>query len=117
MDNNIKENWYELDYDCSGCDGGSPSVLYTSKSGLKALANELNRVASLDESERVALDIENMDYVHSIPFTHIEILEKPPENDTDDSWSWKPVLWIASIIAVIFILSGYGLVRLTMDIF
>ena len=41
----IKDNWYDLEYECEdGHDGASPTVLYTSKSGLKSLIRALNRI-------------------------------------------------------------------------
>lgn len=113
----IKDNWYDLEYECEGgCDGPSPTVLYTSKLGLKSLIIELERIEQENSGRRAALDIPNMDYVHSVPFTHIEVREAPPEPEEEKPWSWQPFVYIGMVIGVIIILSGYGLVRLVMDI-
>lgn len=114
----IKENWYELeDEEILDADDRSTPVLYTSKSGLSALIKEMQRIELSDSAGKVPIDIQGMDYTYSVPFTHIEILEKPPESGGDDSSScWKPFILGFVVVSVLLLLSGYGLVRLIMDL-
>lgn len=113
----VKENWYELEYEKSGNnDDRSIPVLYTSRSGLIELIQELERVEKINSSGRYSLDIPNMDYIYSVPFTHIEITDQPIANETSEEYSCKPLFWIVGLVVATLLLAGYGLTRLVMDV-
>ena len=113
----MKENWYELEYDDEEAESCcSPSVLYTSQEGLESLTSELQRISEQKKMGRYELNINEMDCEYDAPFTHIEIAEKPPENENSE-WGWKPFAWLIAIILAVSTLALYGLVSIIIDIF
>ena len=114
----MKEHWYETEYEedekggaCSG-----PTVLYTSQKGLEALTSELQRISEQKQMGRHELSIKEMDNEYYAPFTHIEIAEKPPEEESSE-WNWKPFAWLITLILSVSTLALYGLVSIILDIF
>lgn len=114
----MKENWFETEYedDQNGKSCCGPTVLYTSKKGLESLASELQRISEKNKLGRYEINIEDEDTEYSAPFSHIEIAEKPPKEENDTDWSWKPFIKIGSGVLSIALLALYGLIRITMDI-
>jgi len=116
----MKENWFEIEYEEDEDEEGKlycgPTVLYTSKKGLELLASELQRISEYKKLGRYELNIEDTDTEYSAPFTHIEIAEKPPEEEKDTDWSWRPFVQIGIAILSVVLLVLYGLMRVTMDI-
>ena len=114
----MKENWYETDYedDEEGHSCGGPTVLYTSQKGIEALTSELKRISNEKKMGRYKLNINEMDSDYYAPFTHIEIAEKPPEEEKSD-WSWKPFIWLGATVILVSILALYGLVSIIIDVF
>ncbi|NOZ38467.1 MAG: hypothetical protein GXP11_10505 [Gammaproteobacteria bacterium] len=114
----MKEHWYETEYekDEKGDTCCGPTVLYTSQKGLEALTSELQRISEQKQMGRHELSINEVDNEHYAPFTHIEIAEKPPEDESSE-WSWKLFIWIGIIILLVSILAIYGLVSIIIDIF
>jgi hypothetical protein len=111
----LKEIWYDLNYgNCCG-DSCDPTVLYTSEVGLTALIKALQAVESTQIGSRVELVIEEVDELYTAPFTHIEIAEKPAE-DEEQEWSWRPFMWFGIIILFILFLAGYGFFELLKSI-
>lgn len=117
--NAIKNRWYDLEYEDSETTRGNrtPIVLFTSKDGLCALANELQRLTELDEEGRHEVNIDGVDKIFDAPFTHVEIRAYPLETKkTDENIEWKrPLTYIGIGILAIGVLTMYGLARLIMD--
>jgi len=113
-----KEYWYDLDYedetgDCAG-------VLYTSRASLKRLVEEMTRISEQDEEGRHQLILEDIeiDNEYELPFTYIDVREKPPKesfDETSEQWK-KPLFYLAAVIFIVGFLTLYGLVRLVIDI-
>lgn len=116
----IKDVWYDLDYEDPDSVRGSrtPVVLYTSKKGLVELSKEFERLVELEPEGRYEVNIEGVDKVFDLPFTHIEICAHPLETKrTEETDEWKkPLIYIGFIVLVVGLLSMYGLVRLVMDV-
>ncbi|MFW5450538.1 MAG: hypothetical protein ACKE9I_02965 [Methylophagaceae bacterium] len=117
----IKDIWFDLDYEDGDDSRGirNPVVLYTSKSGLSSLIGELKRVDELQENGRYLIDVESVDKIFDVPFTHIEIANSPLESgsSTENDDNWKKIFTIFGVVIfVIGFLSIYGIVRLFMDL-
>lgn len=115
----LKEHWYEIDYEDEPND--NTTVLYTSTVGLKALTDEMQRIGKLNSTGRYLITLSDPDKEYEAPFTHIEIIDAPPEPDDetleDFAKQWKkPLFFIGSAIVIVGFLSLYGLVRLVIDI-
>lgn len=117
----IKEVWYDLEYEDSSSTRGSrtPIVLYTSVLGLSALALELKKLADLKVGGRHEINIDGVDKIFDLPFTHIELRGHPLETEkTEEKSDWKKTFALAgTAITLIGFLAMYGLVRLVMDVF
>ncbi len=117
----IKDKWFDLDYEDADDSRGtrSPVVLYASKSGLTSLVEELKRIDELQKDGRHLIDVEGVDKIFDVPFTHIEIANSPLESgsSTEDDDNWKKIFTIFGVVIfVIGFLSIYGIVRLFMDL-
>lgn len=116
----LKKHWYELDYEDEPND--CTTVLYTSKEGLEALTNEMQRIYALKTEGRHPIILSDPDEEYEAPFTHIEIRKIPQEEPDDETLEdfakqWKkPLFLIGSAIVVVGFLSLYGLVRLVIDV-
>lgn len=116
----LKKHWYELDYEDEPNE--NTTVLYTSRVGLKALTEEMQRVGELDSIGRHLITLSDPDEEYEAPFTHIEIRETPQEEPDDETLEnfakqWKkPFFFIGSAIVIVGFLSLYGLVRLVIDV-
>ena len=112
----MKEHWYETKYEdgkeSSDCCG--PTVLYTSQEGILALADELTRIAAKPALERYEIEIADVDQESYLPFTHVQIAKKPPE-DKAPEWSWKPFIWLGVTVLVVCTLALYGLVTIILS--
>ncbi len=114
----MNENWCDLVHEANE-DGESclgPTVLYTSRLGLRNLANELHRIASVDRLGRFELNIAEMDQGCYAPFTHVEVAEKPPEEAKRSKGNNRAIYWFFGVLVGVPLLALYGVVRLAMDI-
>jgi len=110
----MKENWYELVYENDENNEANcgPTVLYTSRKGLATLITQLQNIYDDEKIGRYDIQIEE-DEEHYLPFSHIEVAEKPPEEKDESSWPWQLVVLA---IASITLLAIYGLVQIIINI-
>ncbi len=111
-----KEYWYDLEYEDET--GDYAAVLFTSRSSLKALSEEMKRISEQAEEGRYQLILENINDEYELPFTYIELREIPPKeslDETNEQWK-KPLFYLGAAIFIVGFLTLYGLVRLVIDI-
>lgn len=116
----MKENWYDVVYeeDERGEQYPDRKILYTSQKGLKSFIEQLQIISSHKKLGRYKLEIEEMDIDYDNLFSHIEIAEKPFEEEENSKKDSDIEIWgIIALVLGIPLLALYGLVRLIMDIF
>ncbi len=115
-DRTHKENWYNLDYHSEGSECGNV-VLQTSLSGFQELRDALARIDETNLSRILALDVKDSDDFYSLPFTHVEILPSPPEDDSEDDGKFLQFFMILGVVLLVLVmLAGYGFFQLLVEL-